>query len=219
MKKVVKPEQLKAHFKDGMTVMVGGFLGCGSPHRIIDELIQSGVKDLTIIANDTGFVDKGVGRLVVNGQVKRVIASHIGTNPETGRLMNEGKMEVELVPQGTLVEKIRAGGAGLGAVITPTGVGTIVEEGKNKITLNDVEYLIELPLKADLAILGGTMVDHFGNTFFRGTTKNFNIVMSTAADVVIVEADQLVDIGDINPDNIHTPGVLVDFIIEGGNEQ
>lgn len=209
------PEELKPLFKDGMTIMIGGFLGCGTPHKIIDLLVAMNVKDLTIIANDTSYVDKGIGRLVVNKQVKKVIASHIGTNSETGRLMNEGLMEVELVPQGTLIERIRAGGSGLGGVLTPTGVGTIVEEGKQKLTINGKEYLLELPLRADLSIIKGTIVDDFGNVFYKGTTRNFNPIIAMAGDKVVVEAEKLVRTGELNPDYVITPGVLVDYIIEG----
>jgi acetate CoA/acetoacetate CoA-transferase alpha subunit len=215
MNKLVKPEDLKPLFKDGMTIMIGGFLGCGTPHKIIDKLIEANIKDLIIIANDTSFVDKGIGRLVVNRQVKKVIASHIGTNSETGRLMNEGLMEVELVPQGTLIERIRAGGSGLGGVLTPTGIGTIVEEGKQKVAIVGKEYLIELPLRADLSIIRGTIVDEFGNTFYKGTTRNFNPLIAMAADKVVVETEKLVKVGELNPDYVITPGVLVDYIIEG----
>ncbi|WP_207751771.1 acetate CoA-transferase subunit alpha [Clostridium rhizosphaerae] len=215
MNKVVKPEEIKSLFRDGMSIMIGGFLGCGTPHKIIDTLIELNIKDLTIIANDTSYVDKGIGRLVVNRQVKKVIASHIGTNSETGRLMNEGLMEVELVPQGTLIERIRAGGSGLGGVLTPTGVGTIVEEGKQKVTIEGKEYLIELPLKADLAIIRGTIVDEFGNTFYKGTTRNFNPIIAMSGEKVVVEAEKLVKKGELNPDYVITPGVLVDYIIEG----
>lgn len=215
MNKIVKPEDIKEIFRDGMSIMIGGFLGCGTPHKIIDLLIELNIKDLTIIANDTSFVDRGIGRLVVNRQVKKVITSHIGTNSETGRLMNEGLMEVELVPQGTLIEKIRAGGSGLGGVLTPTGVGTVVEEGKQKVTIEGKEYLIELPLKADLAIIRGTIVDEFGNTFYKGTTRNFNPIIAMAGEKVLVEAEKLVKVGELNPDYVITPGVLVDYIIVG----
>ncbi len=215
MNKIVKPEDLKPIFKDGMSIMIGGFLGCGTPHKIIDLLIQLNIKDLIIIANDTSYVDKGIGRLVVNKQVKKVIASHIGTNSETGRLMNLGEMEVELVPQGTLIERIRAGGSGLGGVLTPTGVGTTIEEGKQKIRIQDKDYLLELPLKADLSIIRGTIVDESGNTFYRGTTRNFNPIIAMAGEKVIVEAEKIVKIGQLNPDYVTTPGVLVDYIIEG----
>lgn len=215
MNKIVNMEDLKPLIKDGMSIMIGGFLGCGTPHKIIDLLIQLNVKDLTIIANDTSYVDKGIGRLVANRQVKKVIASHIGTNSETGRLMNLGEMEVELVPQGTLIERIRAGGSGLGGVLTPTGVGTTIEEGKQKIRIEDKDYLLELPLKADLSIIRGTIVDESGNTFYRGTTRNFNPIIAMAGEKVIVEAEKIVKTGQLNPDYVTTPGVLVDYIIEG----
>ncbi|WP_032123351.1 CoA transferase subunit A [Clostridium amazonitimonense] len=214
MDKVVKLQEIKPLFKDGMTIMMGGFLGCGSAHTIINYLVDLNIKDLTIITNDTCYPNEGVGKLLSNGQIKKLIASYIGGNADTGRLMNEGKLQAELIPQGTLAEKIRAGGSGLGAVITPTGVGTIVEEGKEKLIINNKEYLVELPLKADLSILKGTIVDEFGNIFYRGTTKNFNPVMAMAGDVVIVEAEEIVKLGDLDPDNIHTPGVLVDYVIK-----
>ena len=215
MNKVVDPDKLKSLFKDGMTLMIGGFLGCGTPNKIIDILIEQNIKDLTIIANDTSFADKGLGRLVVNGLVKKVITSHIGTNSETGRLMNEGKMEVQLVPQGTLIERIRCGGAGLGGILTPTGVGTIVEEGKQKLIVEGQEYLLELPLRADIALIKGSISDEFGNTFYKGTTKNFNPIIATAADTVIVETEKLVKTGELDADCVMTPGVLVDYVLGG----
>lgn len=214
MNKLFRLDEIKHLFKDGMSILFGGFLGCGTPHKIVDLLIEQNIKDLTIIGNDTSYVNYGIGRLVANNQVKKVIASHIGTNPETGRLMNEGSIEVELVPQGTLIERIRAGGAGLGAVITPTGVGTIVASGKQTLVINNKEYLMELPIKADLAIIKGSIVDEFGNTFYKGTTKNFNPVIATAAETVIVEAEKVVKVGELDPDHIHTPGIFVDYIVK-----
>ncbi|WP_195939029.1 acetate CoA-transferase subunit alpha [Romboutsia sp. 1001713B170131_170501_G6] len=214
MSKVVSLETLKDLFKDDMTIMIGGFLGCGTGEILIDSLIESGAKNLTIIGNDTSFVDKGIGRLIVNNQVKKVIASHIGTNAETGRLMNEGKLEVELSPQGTLIERVRAGGFGLGGILTPTGVGTLVEENKEKITVNDKEYLLELPLRADIALVKGSLVDTFGNTVYKGTTKNFNPMIAMASDLVIVEAEEVVEVGSLNKEMIMTPGVVVDYIIK-----
>ena len=216
MSKVVSLDKIKNLFKDDMTIMIGGFLACGTGEHLIDALIESKVKNLTIIGNDTSFVDKGIGRLIVNNQVKKVIASHIGTNPETGRLMNEGKLEVELSPQGTLIERVRAGGFGLGGILTPTGVGTLVEENKEKITVNGEEYLLELPLRADIALIKGSVVDDFGNTIYKGTTKNFNPMMAMASDLVIVEAQTLVDTGSLNQDMIMTPGVVVDYIVREG---
>ncbi len=214
MSKVVSLETLKNLFKDDMTIMIGGFLGCGTGEILIDSLIESGAKNLTIIGNDTSFVDKGIGRLIVNNQVKKVIASHIGTNAETGRLMNEGKLEVELSPQGTLIERVRAGGFGLGGILTPTGVGTLVEENKEKITVDDKEYLLELPLRADIALVKGSLVDTFGNTVYKGTTKNFNPMIAMASDLVIVEAEEVVEAGSLDKEMIMTPGVVVDYIIK-----
>ncbi|GCD08642.1 acetate CoA-transferase subunit alpha [Clostridium tagluense] len=213
MNKVVSLERVRPLLKDGMSIMIGGFLACGTPEKMIDLLIETKVKDLTIIANDTSFIDRGIGKLIVNGQVKRVVASHIGTNAETGRLMTEGKMEVELVPQGTLIERIRAAGAGLGGVLTPTGVGTMVEEGKQKLTIEGKEYLLELPIKADLALVYASVVDEVGNAVYYGTTRNFNPLIATAAEIVIVEAEKIVKVGMLDPNNIITPSVLVDYII------
>lgn len=215
MKKHISTKKAIEHIKDGMTVMVGGFLGVGSPHGVIEELAESGVKDLTIIVNDTSYPDYGVGKLVVNKQVKKVIASHIGTNKETGRQMQEGEIEIVLVPQGTLAEQIRAGGAGLGGILTATGVGTIVEEGKKKIELDGKQYLLELPLRADVALIGGSKVDKKGNVYYNKSTRNFNTLMATAADLVIVEAEELVEVGEIDPNNVMTPSIFVDYITGG----
>jgi len=214
MNKLITLEEAVSKIEEGMTIMIGGFLGTGSPCQIIDALVEKGVKDLTIICNDTAFVDRGVGKLIVNKQAKKVIASHIGTNPETGRQMNAGEMEVELVPQGTLAERIRSGGAGLGGILTPTGIGTIVEEGKEKIKVDDKEYIVEKPLKADIAIIFGTKVDKKGNIYYNYSTRNFNPLMATAADTVIVEAEDLVEIGEIDPNDVMTPGIFVDYIVK-----
>lgn len=207
-------EEAISHIKDGMTIHIGGFLAVGTPESIITALIEKGVKDLTIIANDTGFPDRGIGRLVVNNQVKKVIVSHIGTNPSTGQKMQSGEIEVELVPQGTLAERVRAAGCGLGGVLTPTGLGTIVAEGKEVITVDGKDYLLEKPLKADVALLGGTIVDEVGNVIFAKTTKNFNPLMGTAADLVIVEAENIVKVGDIDPDHVTLSRIFVDYIVE-----
>lgn len=215
MEKVMTMTEAMDRIKDGMSIMFGGFLAVGTPERFIDVLIEKGIKDLTIITTDTGFPDKGTGRLIVNKQVKKVIASHIGTNPETGRQMNSGEMEVELVPQGTLAERIRAAGAGLGGVITPTGVGTILEESKQKITLDGKDYLIEMPLRADVALIKGARVDKKGNVTYNNSARNFNPVMAMAADLVIVQADEIVEAGEINPNDVVTPGIFVDIIVKG----
>ncbi|AOT70096.1 CoA transferase subunit A [Geosporobacter ferrireducens] len=215
MAKVVSIEEAIAKVHDGMTVMVGGFLGCGNPHKIIDALIEKGVKDLTLICNDTSFPDNGIGKMVVAKQFKKIIVSHIGTNPETGRQMNTGETEVVLVPQGTLAEQVRAGGSGLGGFLTPTGVGTEVEAGKQKIEIDGKTYLLELPLRADVALIAGSKVDKKGNIYYNGATRNFNALMAPAADLVIVEAEELVEVGEIHPNDVMTPGIFVDCIVGG----
>jgi len=211
-------EEAAALIKDGMSVMIGGFLAVGTPETMIDEIIKHGVKDLTVIGNDSGFPDRGIGKLVVGRNVKKVIASHIGTNPETGRQMNAGELEVKLVPQGTLAEQVRAAGAGLGGILTPTGLGTVVEEGKQKLTIDGKEYLLELPLRADVAIIKGSKVDKKGNIYYNKSTRNFNPLMATAADLVIVEAEEIVEVGDIDPNDVMTPGIFVDIIVKGGDK-
>ena len=213
-KKIVSMEEAISHIKDGMTIHIGGFLACGTPENIVTALIEKGVKDLTIVCNDTGFVDKGVGRLVVNNQVKKVIASHIGTNPETGKKMHDGTMEVELVPQGTLAERVRAAGYGLGGVLTPTGLGTVVQEGKSIVNVDGKDYLLEKPIKADVAVLFGSKVDEQGNVICEKTTKNFNPLMATAADLVIVEALEIVPAGSLSPEHLDISRIFVDYIVE-----
>jgi acetate CoA/acetoacetate CoA-transferase alpha subunit len=218
MNKIVSIDEAINHIKDGMTIMVGGFLGCGSPHRLMDALEKKGVKDLTLICNDSGFPEIGAGKLVVNKQIKKLIASHVGTNRETGNQMNSGEMEVILVPQGTLAEQVRAGGAGLGGFLTPTGVGTIVEEGKEKMVIDGKTYLLEMPLRADVALIAGETVDEFGNIVYYGATRNFNSLMATAADLVIVEAEKVVKVGDLDPNDVVTSGIFVDCIVNGGDK-
>lgn len=215
MAKIISAGEAANMVKDGMTVMIGGFLACGTPESLIDALVQKGVKDLTVIANDTAFPDKGIGKLVVNRQLKKVTVSHIGTNPETGRQMHAGELTVELVPQGTLAECIRAGGFGLGGFLTPTGVGTVVENGKQKLTIGGREYLLELPLKADVALLKAAKADKAGNLVFRKAARNFNPLMATAAEIVIVEAQEIVETGTIDPDEVMTPGIFVDYLVRG----
>ena len=212
--KLVSMEEAISHIKDGMTIHVGGFLACGTPESIVTALVEKGVKDLTIVCNDTAFVDKGVGRLIVNNQVKKVIASHIGTNPETGKKMQAGEIEVELVPQGTLAERVRAAGYGLGEILTPTGVGTIVQEGKQVINVDGKDYLLEKPIKADVALILGTTVDEMGNVICAKTTKNFNPLMATAADLVIVEAAEIVPFGSLDPDNLDISRIFVNYIVK-----
>ena len=215
MAQTIDLEKALSYIKDGMTIMIGGFMVVGTPEKLVDGLVEKNVKDLTIICNDTGFPDKGIGKLVKNKQVKKVITSHIGTNPETGKQMNNKEIDVDLVPQGTLAEQIRAGGSGLGGVLTPTGIGTVVEEGKEKIKVQGKEYLLELPIKADIALLKGSKVDKKGNIWYNKSTRNFNPLMATAADTVIVEAEELLETGEIDPTDVVTPNVFVDFIVKG----
>ena len=213
MKKRISIEEAVSKVKDGMTIMVGGFLGNGTPNRIIDALAKSGVKELTLICNDTAFPEKGVGQLIVNKQVKKLFTSHIGTNPHTSEQMNSGELTVEFCPQGTLAERVRAGGHGLGGILTPTGLGTIVAEGKQIITVDGKEYLLEKSLRADIALVGASRGDKSGNLVYRGTSQNFNPLMATAADLVIAEINELVETGEIAPEHIKTPAIFVDHVV------
>ena len=212
LKKFISAQEAAKLIPDNATVMIGGFLRCGSPKRVIDAMIERKTSGLTLIANDTGFPDSDRGKLIVNKMVKKAIVTHIGTNPETGRQFNNAEIEVELVPMGTLVEKIRAAGAGLGGFLTPTGVGTIVENGKQVLELNGKKYLLETPLRADFAIVYATKVDRFGNAFLEGTTRNFNTVMATAADTVIIEADEVSET-PLDPNLITIAGIFADYIV------
>jgi len=212
MKGYINKKQFIDFLKDGMTIAVGGFLTNGTPEKLIDLTVESGVKNLTIICNDGGYEDKGVGKLIVNNQVSKLIATHIGTNPYVGKLMQENHIEVELVPQGTLAERIRAFGAGLGGVLTPTGLDTVVEEGKQIIEVKGVKYLLEEALGADVALIGGAISDKYGNLRYSQTMRNFNPVMATAANLVIVEALEKVE--SIDPENVITPYPFVDYILE-----
>lgn len=218
MNKVRRSAEALAGIREGMTVMIGGFLAVGTPLVLVDELVKKQVRNLTVIANDTAMPDKGIGRLIVNRQAKKVIVSHIGTNPETGRQLMAGELEVELTPQGTLAEKIRAGGSGLGGVLTPTGVGTVVEAGKQKIRINDRDYLLELPLRADVALIYAHKADKAGNLVFRRSARNFNPVMAMAADLVIAQVGEVVEVGAIDPDEVMVPGIVIDYIVaeQGG---
>jgi acetate CoA/acetoacetate CoA-transferase alpha subunit len=198
---------------DGATLMIGGFIGAGTPQRLIEELVRRGRRDLTVIANDTARPGVGIGKLIDARLVRRVITSHIGTNPETQRQMIAGEIQVELVPQGTLVERIRAGGFGLGGVLTPTGVGTLAAEGKRTIEIDGRTFLLELPLKADFALINARRADYLGNLEYALTSRNFNPVMAMAAQVVVAEAEDVVPVGVIPPDAVMTPHVLVHYLI------
>lgn len=218
MDKVINLEKAVSQIKDGDVVMVGGFLGCGGPNKIIDYIVENtDLKDLTLICNDTSFVDMGVGKMVVKKMFKKIYASHIGTNKETGRQMSEEETDVILVPQGTLAEQVRAGGYGLGGVLTQTGLGSKeIEEGKQIVEVDGEKWILEKPLKADVALLNCEKADKFGNMIFHGSTQTFNTVMAFAAKTVIVEADEVVEIGELDPDNVRVPGVLVSYIVDGG---
>jgi len=215
MKKFVTVKEAAAMIKDGMTVMVGGFLGVGSPIKLLDQLVENGVKDLNVIANDTAYPEVGLGKLITNHQVKTLTATHIGTNNNTIDQMNSGELKVTLQPQGTLAEQIRAAGAGLGGILTQTGLGTVVENGKQKVTVDGKEYLLEKPVHADVAIIGANICDEDGNLVYKGTSQNFCPLMATAADIVIVEPQEIVPTGSINPENVKTPGIFVDYVIRG----
>ncbi|PWC41452.1 3-oxoacid CoA-transferase subunit A, partial [Azospirillum sp. TSO22-1] len=191
----------------------GGFMGAGTPPRLIDELVRQGKRDLTVIGNDTARPGVGIGKLIAAKLVRRVITSHIGTNPETQRQMIAGETEVELVPQGTLAERIRAAGFGLGGVLTPTGVGTVVAEGKRTVEIEGRTFLLEMPLKADFALVNAKRADYIGNLEFALTSRNFNPLMAMAAETVIAEAEDIVPVGVIPPDAVGVPNVLVDYLV------
>jgi acetate CoA/acetoacetate CoA-transferase alpha subunit len=198
---------------DGASLMIGGFMGVGTPERLIDELVRQGKRDLTVIANDNSRPGEGIGKLVDAGLVGKTITSHIGLNPETQRQMLAGSIAVDLVPQGTLIERIRAGGFGLGGVLTPTGVGTVVEEGKRKLEVDGKEFLLETALRADFALIHAFLADYLGNLAYALTARNFNPVIAMAADTVIATSENIVPVGVITPDAVTTPAPLVDFLI------
>ena len=214
MRSAITPAAAAELVPDGATVMVGGFMGVGSPHRVISALIARGVRNLTVIANDTARPGVGVGQLISAGCVARVIASHIGTNPETQRLMLSGEIGVELVPQGTLAERIRAGGAGLGGVLTATGLGTVAGEERMVVQVDGRDFLVEPALKADVALVAARSADYIGNLVYSLTARNFNPLMAMAATTTIAEANEVVPLGVLSPDVIHTPGVLIDYLVE-----
>jgi acetate CoA/acetoacetate CoA-transferase alpha subunit len=198
---------------DGASLMIGGFMGVGTPEQIVDELLRQGKRDLTVIANDTATPGVGIAKLVAARALRKAIVSHIGLNPETQRQMIAGELEVDLVPQGTLIERIRAGGCGLGGILTPTGVGTVVAQGKRTIEIDGKDYLLETALKADFALVQAFLADHLGNLSYVLTARNFNPVIAMAGGTVIVEAEHIVPTGVIPPDHVMTPAPLVDVLI------
>lgn len=218
MDKIVSLQEAVSKIKDGDVVMVGGFLSCGSPNKLLKYIAEhTDLKELTLVCNDTAFPEKGVGPMVVKKKFSRIYTSHIGTNRETGRQMIEKETEVILVPQGTLAERVRAAGYGLGGVLTKTGVGVAeMEEGKQVIEVQGKRYILEEALHGDVALLNARWVDKFGNLKYDGSTVNFNNIMAYACDTVIVEADEIVEVGEIDQNEVVTPGILVDYIVDGG---
>ncbi len=216
MKKIVSAKEAIKLIKDGSKVMIGGFLSCGVPDELVDELVAQNKRNLTLVVNDTSYPNTDKGKLIVNKQVKKVITTHIGTNPESGKQMYAGELEVEFVPMGTFVEKIRAKGAGLGGILTQTGVGTIIERKKETMEIDGKKFIFEKPLGADVALIYGTKVDKFGNISYYGTTRNVNPVMATAANTVVVQADELVDC--LDPNEVVVPGLFVDYIVIKDNK-
>lgn len=219
MNKCMTAAEAVSSIQDGDSVMVGGFMACGTPEILIDALVAQGTRNLTIICNDAGVPGRGVGKLLSNGQIKTLIASHVGLNPEVAARMNtdnpEDRLECILVPQGTLAERVRAGGTGLGGFLTPTGVGTIVAEGKQVLQFDGRDYLLERPLRADHALIRGTVTDKFGNTTYHGTTRTFNPMMAAAADHVVVGTCKIVEVGEIEPDLVVVSGIFIDAIVGG----
>ena len=211
--KTIALKDAVAMIPDGASLMIGGFMGVGTPDRLIDELVRQGKRNLTAIANDTAMPGRGIGKLVSAGLIGRTVASHIGLNPETQQQMITGKMTVDLVPQGTLIERIRAGGFGLGGILTPTGVGSVVEEGKRKIDVDGTSYLLETALRADFALVHAFLADYLGNLSYALTARNFNPVIAMASDTVIVTAEHVVPVGVIAPDHVMTPAPVVDYLV------
>ncbi len=211
--KTIPLSEAVALIPDGASLMIGGFMGVGTCERVIDEIVRQGKRNLTVISNDTATPGVGIGKLVTAGLLRKVITSHIGLNPETQQQMIAGKLEVDLVPQGTLIERIRCGGYGLGGFLTPTGVGTVVEKDKRKIEVNGKEYLLETALRADFALVHSFLADYLGNLSYALTARNFNPVIAMAADTVIVTADHIVPVGLIAPDHVATPAPVVDYVV------
>jgi len=211
--KSISLEKAIALIPDGASLLVGGFMGVGTPEPLMDEIVRQGKRGLTVIANDTAMPGVGIGKLITAGCVAKAVASHIGLNPETQQKMIAGEMEVELVPQGSLAERIRAGGYGLGGVLTPTGVGTLAAEGKRTVDIDGKTFLLELPIKADFALINAKDADYTGNLSYALTARNFNPIMAMAARCVMVRAENIVPVGVISPDHVMTPAPVVDYII------
>lgn len=214
--KTIPLAEAVAMIPDGASLMIGGFMGVGTPERVVDEIVRQKKRDLSVIANDTAKPGTGIGKLVSAKLVRKAIVSHIGLNPETQQQMIAGELAVELVPQGTLIERIRAGGFGLGGILTPTGVGTVVEDGKRKIDVEEEEFLLETPLRADFALVHAFLADYLGNLSYALTARNFNPLVAMAAATVIAAAEHIVPVGLIAPDHVVTPAPLVDYLVANG---
>jgi len=215
MKTITLPDAV-AMIPAGATLMIGGFMGVGTPEPLVDELVRQQNGDLTVIANDTAAPGIGIGKLIDAGLLRRVIVSHIGLNPETQRQMLAGSLQVDLVPQGTLAERIRAGGFGLGGILTATGIGTVVEEGKQKVAVDGRDYLLEPALRADFALVHAFIADYLGNLQYALTARNFNPLMAMAAETVVVQAENIVPVGVVAPDHVMTPAPVVDYLVAKG---
>lgn len=219
--KITTIEKALAHISDGMVLMYGGFGGIGNPPSLIQGILDKGIKDLELIGNDSAFPEVGIGRVVAAGRAKKLIASHIGSNPIAGELMSAGKLQVEFSPQGTLAERIRAGGVGLGGILVDVGLGTIAEEGKQKIVVGDKTFLLETPLTAEVSIVYAKKADPYGNLVYDKTARNFNPLVAMAGQITIAEVEEIVPLGSLNPEEIVTPGIFVNWIVqsEGVNWQ
>ena len=214
MNKKIYLNQIKSFLTDGMTIAIGGFMGCGNAHKIIDEILKTDVKDLTLVATDTARDGYGIGKLIQARKIKKLYASHIGTNKQTQAQVIEGFLELELVPQGTLAERIRSKAAGLGGVLTQTGLGTEVQEGKELITVNGKDYILEKPIDIDIAFIKAYKSDRSGNLIYNGATQNFNVSMAGAAKITIAEVEEIVENGELNPNFIHTPFIYINHIVK-----
>ncbi|MDD2895060.1 MAG: CoA transferase subunit A [Aliarcobacter sp.] len=214
MGKIIEMSEIGKFLKDGMTISIGGFLGCGNAHNIIDEILKTNVKNLTLVCSDTVRDGQGIGKLIADKRISKLMASHVGTNKDTQRQITEGLIQLELIPMGTLVERLRSAAAGLGGVLTRTGLGTLVQEGKDVININGKDYILEKPIHLDLAIVKAQKADKSGNLIYNGATRNFNVPMAGAAKVTIAEVEEIVENGELNPNFIHTPFVYINHIVK-----
>jgi len=214
MNKIISKKEIKNFLKDGMTIAIGGFMGCGNAHNIIDEILKTDVKNLTLIATDTASDGFGIGKLIDARRIVKLFASHIGTNKATQSQVIEGFIDLELVPQGTLAERLRAASAGLGGILTKTGIGTEVQEGKKLININGEDFILEKPIFIDVAFIKAQKADKLGNLVYNGSTRNFNTAMAGAAKITIAEVEEVVENGDLNPNFIHTPFVYINHILK-----